>query len=310
MSQQDDKTAKINANKDNSIAERVIHNVFTDGISSGSANNIIEDEIPSSTHNVAGFNRRRFMKVFGSVGVTAVGASSLGLVGCSDDDDDANTNISGAVSFDHGVASGDPLSDKVILWTRVTPQRAGSFQPVVKWVLGRDPQMRDIVKQGEVTTSVVKDYTVKVDINGLQPNTIYYYQFVVGNTVSRIGKTKTLPVGNINQVKMAVFSCANYPAGFFHVYADAAKRNDLDVCVHLGDYIYEYARTITNAQGNTVPAYASANAAAIDREVLPEQEVVSVNEYRARYAQYRSDPPRSRTGIRARRPRLRDRPDA
>ena len=295
MSQQDDKTAKIDANEDSSIAEKTIHNVFTDGLSSGrvdsnTESSSIEDNGQSSAQNAAGFNRRCFMKVFGSVGVTAVGASSLGLVGCSDDDDDANTNISGAVSFDHGVASGDPLSDKVILWTRVTPQRAGSFQPVVKWVLGRDPQMRDIVKQGEVTTSAVKDYTVKVDINGLQPNTIYYYQFVVGNTVSRIGKTKTLPVGNINQVKMAVFSCANYPAGFFHVYADAAKRNDLDVCVHLGDYIYEYARTITNAQGNTVPAYASANAAAIDREVLPEQEVVSVNEYRARYAQYRSDP--------------------
>ncbi len=230
------------------------------------------------------------MKGFGTIGVTAIGASSLGLVGCGSDDDGFNPEIGETVSFDHGVASGDPLSDRIILWTRVTPQKTGSQKFTVKWFISRNQQMTDVIKQGEVITSAVKDYTVKVDVDSLQPNTVYYYQFAVGKKVSRVGKTKTLPVGKVNQVKMAVFSCANYPAGFFHVYADAAKRHDLDVLIHLGDYIYEYGRTTTDAEGNTVPAYASANAAAIDREVQPAQEAFTLSSYRTRYAQYKTDP--------------------
>ena len=316
MSQHKDETAKATVDK-NSIAKNdtdknstdkqsaankltekeVIHNIFMDTleqpINTPTSRPFIDNSVTQHSEkfvqNTAGFNRRRFMQGFGSIGITAVGASSLGLVGCGDDDDNFSTDIGKTISFDHGIASGDPLSDRVILWTRVTPQTTGSRQFTVKWFMARDEQMRNIVKQGEVTTSAVKDYTVKVDVDGLEANTVYYYQFIVGNKGSRVGKTKTLPVGNVNQVKMAVFSCANYPAGFFHAYADAAKRNDLDVCIHLGDYIYEYARTVTDAQGNIVPAYASQNAAAIDREVLPEQEVVSVNEYRARYAQYKTD---------------------
>ena len=258
-----------------------IHNVFVD----------TQKTPDSSLNKPAGVNRRRFVQGFGStLGITAIGASSLGLTGCGSDDDGFNTDANTNISFDHGVASGDPLSDRVILWTRVTPKTAGSRQFNVQWMVSRNEQMSDIVTQGEVTTSAVRDYTVKVDVDGLAPNTVYYYQFTVGDRASRVGKTKTLPVGKVDQVKMAVFSCANYPAGFFHVYADAAKRNDLDVFVHLGDYIYEYGRSITDAAGNAVPAYVSANAASIDREVLPEKEVVSINEYRMRYAQYRTDP--------------------
>jgi len=317
MKQDDRKTAKDNFNKDSTDKEAVdnsvnklnaknqhtkkpvIHNVVMDtskksttsssspsstdtGLSDSQAKNV-----PQSTKRV---NRRRFMQGFGSLGVTAVGAASLGLTGC-DDDNDFNTVVTGdAISFNHGVASGDPLSDQVILWTRVTPQRAGSQRFDVKWVVAHDQQMRDVIKRGEVTTSAVKDYTVKVDVDGLKPNTTYYYQFAVNDQFSRVGKTKTLPVGQVEQVKMAVFSCANYPAGFFHAYADAAKRNDLDVFIHLGDYIYEYARTTTDATGNTIPAYASQNAAAINREVEPAEEAVELNEYRTRYAQYRTDP--------------------
>ncbi len=309
MSQHDDKTAKVNVNEEsatNKVTEKkVIHNVFIDTLEnpidtplarpsvdtslSQQPDSNVESNIQNSIQNTAGLNRRRFMKGFGTIGITAVGASSLGLVGCGSDDNSFSTDVGETVSFDHGVASGDPLSDRVILWTRVTPQKIGSQQFTVKWLMARNQKMTDVVAQGEIIASAVKDYTVKVDVNALEPNTVYYYQFAVGKKASRVGKTKTLPVGQVNQVKMAVFSCANYPAGFFHVYADAAKRNDLDVCIHLGDYIYEYGRTVINAQGNTVPAYASANAAAIDREVMPEQEAFTLNSYRTRYAQYKTD---------------------
>ena len=310
MSNQDDKTTQIDINEESDVnkatTKKIIHNVFIDTLEnplntslsrpsidaslSQQSDDIAKDDAPNSVRDRASLNRRRFVQGFGTIGITAVGASSLGLVGCGSDDDNFNTEVGEAVSFDHGIASGDPLADRVILWTRVTPQKTGSQQFTVKWFVARDQQMRNIVNQGEITTSAVKDYTVKVDVDRLQPNTVYYYQFTVGNKVSRIGKTKTLPVGQVNQVKMAVFSCANYPAGFFHVYADAAKRSDLDVLIHLGDYIYEYGRTTTDAQGNTVPAYASAKAASIDREVLPEHEAFTLSSYRTRYAQYKTDP--------------------
>lgn len=305
-------TEQINDEKnsaDNQSAEKeIIHNIFIDtpkksdnpsvpnlAVPTAASDNSSPEARPNHTlPNTARLNRRHFVQGFGyAMGMTAVGASSLGLTGCGSDDDNhgggAHTD-SEVVSFQHGVASGDPLSDRVILWTRVTPQQVGSYQFTVKWVVARDAQMSDIVTRGEVSTSAKKDYTVKVDVEALEPDTVYYYQFMVDQTTSRVGKTKTLPVGQVNQVKMAVFSCANYPAGFFHAYADAAKRQDLDVCVHLGDYIYEYGRTITNAQGMTIPAYASANAASIDREVMPETEITGINEYRTRYAQYRTDP--------------------
>lgn len=299
----DESSIDAQSNISKIIEKKVIHNVVMDtleqsntapfsrpSINNRSAEQTSNDSAQNNdVRNIAGLNRRRFMQGFGTLGITAVGAASLGLTGCGSDDDDFNTDAGENVGFEHGVASGDPLADRVILWTRVTPQGAGSQQFAVKWFLASDPQMNNVLKQGEVTTSAAKDYTIKVDVDGLQPNSVYYYQFVIGNKASRIGKTKTLPVGNVNQVKMAVFSCANYPAGFFHVYADAAKRNDLDVLIHLGDYIYEYGRTITDAQGNTVPAYASANAAAINREVMPETEAFTLNSYRTRYAQYKTD---------------------
>ncbi|WP_367110453.1 alkaline phosphatase [uncultured Psychrobacter sp.] len=301
---QDNQTTKTSSKektattKDTEKEAKVIHNVFIDTLEkpiSPSLSRPIIDTSSSEKHpdstvkNLAGLNRRRFMQGFGFISMTALSAASLGLAGCGSDSDERSYIVDETVSFDHGVASGDPLSDRIILWTRVTPRTSGSRQFTVQWLIARDDQMSEIVKQGEIATSAVKDYTVKVDVDGLKPNTVYYYQFKVGNQTSRVGRTKTLPVGQVDKVKLAVFSCANYPAGFFHVYADAAKRDDLDVFVHLGDYIYEYGRTTTDLQGNVIPAYASANAAAIHREVEPEQEVVSINEYRTRYAQYKTD---------------------
>jgi alkaline phosphatase D len=210
--------------------------------------------------------------------LTAKGAGaavvSYGLMGCANDDDTQKNNN---ISFNHGIASGDPLTDAIILWTRVTP--ATEDEITVSWEIATDQAFTELVSTGNTTTSSARDYTVKVDAIGLSASTTYYYRFISNGTTSSIGTTKTLPDGSPDSVKLAVLSCANYPAGFFNVYHLAAQQNDLDAILHLGDYIYEYARG----------EYASDNAEALDRQVLPATELFSLNDYRTRYAQYRSD---------------------
>ena len=223
-------------------------------------------------------NRRSFLRL-SALGVTAA-VVSVGVTGCFSSSDDEDDIVVPPVkgTFSHGVASGDPLSKQVILWTRFVPEQAQSFE--VRWQVATDAAFTQVVTDGRASVSAQSDYTLKVDAAGLQPNTRYYYRFRVGEILSPVGITKTLPTNNVNQVKLAVFSCANYPAGFFHAYAEAAKRNDLDAVLHLGDYIYEYARG----------GYASADAARLGREVLPAGEILTLADYRTRYAQYRSDP--------------------
>jgi len=155
------------------------------------------------------------MKGVGTIGVTDVGAASLGLTGCHSDDDDFDTDAGETVSFDHGVASGDPLSNRVILWTRVTPRKTGSQKFTVKWLLSRNQQMTDVIKQGEVITSAVKDYTVKVDVDSLQPNTVYYYQFAVGKKVSRVGRTRPYPSVKSIKLKWLFLAVPIIQQGFF-----------------------------------------------------------------------------------------------
>jgi alkaline phosphatase D len=181
------------------------------------------------------------------------------------------------VSFDHGVASGDPLARKVILWTRVTCERGG-IVPVL-WEVALDAAFRRVVRAGVALTDGKKDHTVKVDVSGLKPDTAYHYRFAVGRTVSPAGRTRTLPVGSVDQVKLAVFTCSNFPAGYFHAYGEAAKQEGIHAAVHLGDYIYEYGRD----------QYASADAAALGREVEPAHECLTLDDYRQRYAQYHTD---------------------
>ena len=219
-------------------------------------------------------NRRRFLRnvTLGSVAVGGV----LPLGACGSDDD-APAPEAPKVSYQHGVASGDPQPDRVILWTRVTPAADGEVP--VSWEVASDAQFATIVKSGSTTTSAARDYTVKVDVTGLAAATRYHYRFAVGAQRSPAGSTKTLPTGNVDTVRLAVFSCSNYPAGYFNVYADAALRNDLDASVHLGDYIYEYG----------VGGYASDTAATLGRLSVPPTETLLLADYRRRYAQYRTD---------------------
>ncbi|MDE0519994.1 MAG: PhoD-like phosphatase N-terminal domain-containing protein, partial [Candidatus Dadabacteria bacterium] len=132
---------------------------------------------------------------------------------------------SGRVSFEHGVASGDPLDDRIILWTRVTPQES-QRKVRVRVEVASDEKFESLVYSSVKSTTAKSDYTVKVDVEGLSAGTAYYYRFRSGETASVIGRTKTLPRGDVDSVRLAVFSCANYPTshgGYFNVYGHAAE---------------------------------------------------------------------------------------
>ncbi|BCE03723.1 alkaline phosphatase D family protein [Marinicellulosiphila megalodicopiae] len=227
--------------------------------------------------------RRTFLttslKGFGAAAV------STGLMSCDDDllaaileahDELPSSHI--PVAFNHGVASGDPTTTAIILWTRITPsKRARAFK--VSWEIATDMAFSNIIHNGATVTNDSRDYTVKVDAINLDQGSEYYYRFIANGTTSEIGKTKTLPEGAIDQVKMAVLSCSNYPAGYFNVYKVASEMDDLDVVLHLGDYIYEFDRD----------GFASELDTQLGREVLPAHELFTLEDYRTRYAQYRED---------------------
>ncbi len=243
-------------------------------------------------------SRRDFIKI------SAVAASTLfistGISGCSSNDgrvvqidDDKNQTtqpIVQNVDFKHGVASGDPLSDKVIIWTRITHNDVTQTADVlVDFEVSSDEGFTSVVNSGIYTAKQESDFTVKVDVQNLTAGTEYYYRFKSNGKTSPVGIAKTLP-SNPSQVKMAVFSCANYTNGFFNVYTEASKITDLDVTVHLGDYIYEYGM-YKDDDSTAGAAYATENAAALGR-VLPENnstECLTLEDYRRRYALYHTD---------------------
>jgi len=181
------------------------------------------------------------------------------------------------VRFDYGVASGDPLSDRVILWTHARIENSED-SATLTYEVATEPAFADIKSSGSATASAATGYTAKADAPGLAANTEYYYRFRSGQWTSAVGRTRTLPQGAVSEVKLAVFSCANYPAGFFNPYAEAS-RSDAQYAIHLGDYLYEYSAT----------GYASENSAQLNRTSDPENEIITLADYRKRYAQYRSD---------------------
>lgn len=177
---------------------------------------------------------------------------------------------SGLAPFYHGVASGDPLDDAVIIWTRVTTT---DTTKAVKWRMATDTAMTNIVDSGTVVTSTAIDHTVKVDVTGLVPNTFYYYEFEADGMLSIRGRTKTAPRGDVDSLRFAVVSCASYAHGYFNAYDRIKDRNDVSAVLHLGDYYYEYG------DGE----YGS------DRTYQPSSEIVNLSDYRMRISHYRLD---------------------
>lgn len=222
-------------------------------------------------------DRRRALALFGLGGVGVAGhamaAAPEGL-------------YQGRVVFKHGVASGDPLQDRVVLWTRATAE-ATTASIGVRWDVATDPGFKTIVRQGHATADAGRDHTVKVDVTGLKPGTDYFYRFrharngkPVGKGV--VGRTRTLARGATPDVVLAVVSCALYPNGYFNAYDAIAKLSRVDAVLHLGDYIYEYGA----APGD----YGMASPTARTRVPDPPREILTLDDYRRRHALYKTDP--------------------
>lgn len=205
----------------------------------------------------------------------------VAVAGCGDSD---SVSVSDDAIFRHGVASGDPLSDRVILWTRVTTDKSSESVSVE---VATDDRFEDVVHTSELAATADTDYTVKTDVQGLSPATVYYYRFGAGGETSMTGRTKTLPTGDVSRVTLAVLSCAHWQQGHFNVYGHAAGNDaDIDAVVFLGDYIYEYGSTC-----GAEPCFGAENARRIGRTLPPgnDKETVTLDDYRKRYALYRTD---------------------
>ncbi|OKK19187.1 alkaline phosphatase [Streptomyces sp. CB00455] len=190
-----------------------------------------------------------------------------------------------APAFLHGVASGDPLPDGVLLWTRVTPTAGAvpgsGLGPAVQvgWEVASDKAFSTVVAAGTVTASAAADHTVKVDVRGLRPQTPYWYRFTAGAAVSPVGRTLTTPGADVTTsgVRFGVVSCANWESGYFSAYRHLAARTDLDAVLHLGDYVYEY-------QSGGYP-----EAKYVVRPHEPRHEILTLADYRTRHGAYKTD---------------------
>ena len=185
-------------------------------------------------------------------------------------------------SFKHGVASGDPLQDRMIFWTRLTPHDGHGLEDIEGELrIGTDPKMAGKpVKVVKVAATADRDWTVKADVDGLGPGTEYFYQFHFGKVASPVGRGRTLPEGRTEDVVLAVASCALFIQGYFNAYGAIAKMDRVDAVLHLGDYIYEYG----------ADQYGAQSPLAKDRPLDPPHEIVTLADYRRRHACYKADP--------------------
>lgn len=218
------------------------------------------------------FTRREILRLAAALGIAPVAAQ---LAACSDAGDELPQYQYDGESgpedlFAHGVASGDPLPDAVVLWSRLSPAQDGALE--VFWEVARDEGFVDRVGAGFATTDATRDFTVKIDAIGLAPATTYFYRFRALGRTSRLGRTRSAPSGAVDRLLFAVVSCQRYADGYYHAYRALAARPEIDAIVHLGDYVYE-----DGAPGPVRPHD-------------PPHELSALDDYRRRYAQYRSDP--------------------
>ncbi len=232
------------------------------------------------------FSRRKLLALMGASAVTTLAA---GCAGGESDDTNVAPNQASNAQFKHGVASGEPLPDAVVIWTRVTPfaeavPGSGLGGPVdLAWEMATDINFSSIVRKGKVTARVAHDHTVHVDVDGLQPGTSYWYRFKAGSRVSPVGRTRTAPAADSSPeaIRFGMVTCAEWEFGFFAAYRHLAERDDIAAVLHMGDYIYEF--------GTSYGPVASPGQE-IGRVHEPAHDIVSLADYRTRYGQYRSDP--------------------
>ncbi|RNJ61428.1 MAG: alkaline phosphatase [Porphyrobacter sp. IPPAS B-1204] len=179
--------------------------------------------------------------------------------------------------FTHGVASGEPSANSVLLWTRYVAEA----ETALTWQVSESEDFAKPVAEGSIAATPQRDWCAKGIANGLAPDRWYFFRFLAPDgTASPTGRTRTLPQDSTASFRLAVFSCSNFGFGWFNAYAHAAEANDADLAVHLGDYIYEYG----------ADNYPNPSQAAPGRMLAPETEIVALTDYRLRYATYRADP--------------------
>jgi len=181
-------------------------------------------------------------------------------------------------AFLHGVASGDPTHDSIVIWSRLT---TAAPEPVaVAWEVAESDAFTRIVAGGEIIAAPDRDFTLKAVASGLMPGRTYFYRFRAGGTPSPTGRTRTVPEGRLDAARFAVVSCSNFPFGYFNVYDRVAREEAIDAVIHLGDYFYEYG----------VDGYGGEAGKALGRNHEPSHEVITLADYRQRHAQYKADP--------------------
>ncbi len=217
------------------------------------------------------FSRRQTLGIMAAGGLAACSQSKLSP------ETDTKPKPSDGDVFLHGVASGDPKANSVIIWSRVS----GQSEPVtVLWEVSQDRDFTNTTQSGETTTSEDKDFTVKADPNELVAGETYFYRFKLGDNYSPIGRMKTLPEDELDKLGIALASCSNYAFGFFNAYDAIAKDDAIDVVLHTGDYIYEYGGE---------DGWGHETAKTIGRVHAPKHEIISLDDYRKRHAQYKTD---------------------
>lgn len=202
-----------------------------------------------------------------TLGSLAAGTAALALP------DTARADSGGP--FRHGVASGDPDATSVVLWTRVTT----SGEVMVTGELAVDPNFTTIIQTADLPTGPERDHTVKWLASGLAPGLICYFRFRMDGALSPTGRARTLPIGRLDRLGIALASCSNFAFGYFNAYVAIAHDAAVDFVLHTGDYIYEYGHDEWgDAEGRT-----------LGRRHDPAREIVSLSDYRRRHAQYKTD---------------------
>ena len=183
----------------------------------------------------------------------------------------------GMTGFTHNVASGEPGADSVLLWTRYVGATGGPSKVRVEISESRD--FAKVAGGGEMVTGPWRDHTVKITVDGLAPGRWHWFRFIAPDgSLSPVGRTKTLPVGKAARFNIAIFSCSNLGFGEFNAFGHAAARDDIDMTLHMGDYIYEYSRGAYDG------------GAEFAKRMFPTGEILTLADYRMRYASYRVDP--------------------
>lgn len=244
--------------------------------------------------NDSNLDRREFLRRAAVLGagtaVTACGGGGNGTPDGGEDEVDLDA-IEEPADFDyplvlplpfaHGLASGDPLADRVIIWTRITaPNFQGSEIPV-DWEVSATPDFAAVLWHGRQITTAGRDWTVKVDVVGLSAATTYYYRFRAFGVRSIVGRTRTAPASMVEEVRFAVVACSSYWSSHWSGYAHLADRNDLDLILHCGDYIYDFVD-----EDEEVRARLDVH----DTAYVDYRDWLDLDELRRRYALYRSDP--------------------